>query len=285
MTPTDCLQAWLDARLTDTQREWLAARLQTVCASGEARDLNIAFGLIPRKLPRDDLKLSADELKQAIAAREGWSPQHWTIDEAARTLLLLTRYDSDAMGLGECVKRLCRTADLSESIALYNGTAVYPMSDVLSQQIGEGLRSNMRVIFEAIAHRNPCPRDHFDEHRWNHMILKALFTESTLHPIVGLDERANEELALILCDYAAERRAAGRRISPELWRCVGPFAEGNTLEALQIALSSDDPSEHRAAVLAISASPSVDAAALLTPYHESVAAVSAGTLTWDTLHS
>ena len=56
------------------------------------------------------------------------------------------------------------------------------------------------------------------------MVLKALFVETTLAPIVGLDERANPELARILRDYAHERWAAGRPVSPELWRCVGPFA-------------------------------------------------------------
>lgn len=285
MTPATCLQHWLDARLTAAQADWLQQRLALVCDSTEQRDLAITFGLIPRKLSRDDLALSDSESVAANEARAGWLPQHWTVDDAARTLLLLTRFDGDADGLGDGVKQLCRTADLSESIALYNGTAVYPMSDTLSQQIGEGLRSNMRVIFEAIAHRNPCPRDHFDEHRWNHMVLKALFTESTLSPIVGLDERANAELALILCDYADERRAAGRRVSPELWRCVGPFAEGRTLEALGIAVKADDATEHRAAVLALLQSPSADARQHLSPYGDTVAEVSAGTLTWDTLHS
>ncbi len=290
-TAATCLTDWLNSRLSPAQSDWLQAKLQLVCDNREPRDLAITFGLIPRKLPRLDLQLDDTELQAADAARAGWSPQHWTIDEAARTLLLLVRYGADAAGLGECVKQLCRTADLSESIALYNGTAVFPMSDTLSQQIGEGLRSNMRVIFEAIAHRNPCPRDHFDQHRWNHMILKALFTESTLHPILGLDERANAELALILCDYAAERRAAGRRISYELWRCVGPFAEGAALEALATAVTSDDQAEHQAAVLALSLSGGPDqpidpkAERIIAPYTETLAQVATGTLTWDALHS
>ena len=45
------------------------------------------------------------------------------------------------------------------------------------------------------------------------MVLKALFVESTLHPIQGLDARANEALAHMLCDYAHERWAAGRPVS------------------------------------------------------------------------
>lgn len=61
------------------------------------------------------------------------------------------------------------------------------------------------------------------------MVLKALFIDTTLHPIVGPDERANSKLATLLCDYAHERWAAGRAVTPELWRCVGPHATTDAL--------------------------------------------------------
>ncbi len=73
-----------------------------------------------------------------------------------------------------------------------------------------------------MAHRNPYPSERFAENRWNHMVLKAIFVGSPLHPIQGLDARANPPLARMLCDYAHERWAAGRPVSPELLRCVGP---------------------------------------------------------------
>ena len=64
------------------------------------------------------------------------------------------------------------------------------------------------------------------------MILKALFVGSTLAPILGLDARANPELARILLDYAAERGAAGREITPELWRPVVPFSDHPDIKPL-----------------------------------------------------
>ena len=72
----------------------------------------------------------------------------------------------------------------------------------------------MRAVFEAVAHRSPYPREQFAENRWNHMVLKALFVGSALHPIQGLEERANPALARMLCDYAHERWAAGGRSAP-----------------------------------------------------------------------
>ena len=63
------------------------------------------------------------------------------------------------------------------------------------------------------------------------MVLKALFVDSALAPITGLDERANPELARILIDYARERWAAGRPVTPELWRPVKPFMEDPAIKA------------------------------------------------------
>jgi len=114
---------------------------------------------------------------------------------------------------------------VAEMIALYRGLPLYPEPSSLSFEVGEGLRSNIRAVFEAIAHNNPYPRDQFDQHRWNHMVLKALFVDSSLAPIIGLDQRANPELARILIDYARERWAAGRPVTEELWRPVRPFAD------------------------------------------------------------
>ena len=95
------------------------------------------------------------------------------------------------------------------------------------------MRSAVKPVFEAVAHRSPYPREIFDESAWNQMVLKALFIGSELAPIQGLDERANPDLAEVLLDYAHERWAAGRSVSPELWRCVGPFAHGRALKDLE----------------------------------------------------
>ena len=85
----------------------------------------------------------------------------------------------------------------------------------------------------------------------------------TLAPIVGLDERANTTLARMLGDYAHERWSAGRPVSPELWRCVGPFANGALLADLARVLDSGSPPERAAAVLALRSAADADARRLL----------------------
>ena len=95
-------------------------------------------------------------------------------------------------------------------------------------------------------------------------MLKALFVDSPRSiRSSGLDERQNPDLARMLCDYAHERWAAGRPVSPELWRCVGRFADRAAIADLARVLAGGDATERAAAALALAASPSADAKALL----------------------
>jgi hypothetical protein len=277
--PSGLLTGWLNERLPPDKAAWLQGQLAAV-EKGSDRELAIALGLAPRRLGKADLDLSAEELAAAEAARPGWDAAGWSVDQAARIRILLTI--SDRPDFPARFAELCRTADVAEAVAFYRGLPLYAGPERLEWQVGEGLRTNMRAVFEAVAHRNPYPREQFDVARWNHMVLKALFIGSRLHPIQGLDARANEELADILRDYAHERWAAGRDVSPELWRCVGPFAKGEALADLERALSGDAP-ERRAAALALAASPAAEAAALLERHPDLKAAVASGALTWESL--
>jgi len=102
-----------------------------------------------------------------------------------------------------------------------------------------------------VAHRNPYAAEQFAEAAWNQLVLKALFVGSPLAPIVGLDGRRNSTLARMLCDYAHERWAASRPVSPELWRCVGPFAAGPVLDDFVRLFERGTANEQRAAALAL----------------------------------
>lgn len=279
---TELLRGWLTRQLPEQDFAWFDGQLRKSSASDADRDLYITLGLIPRRLGKGDLELSAEDLAAADAARTGWDPSHWSIDGAARVLAL-----SEAGGVAQTFAQrfagLCRMADAGEAVAFYCGLPLYPSPELLENQVGQGLRTNMRAEFEAIAHRNPYPRERFDEHRWNHMVLKALFIGSTLAPIQGLDERANPELARILCDYAHERWAAGRPVTAELWRCVGPFAQQAALADLERVLETGDAHERQAAALALHASPDPGARTLLNLEQEMAAAIANGKLSWDSL--
>jgi hypothetical protein len=221
-TPDQLLERWVIGQSGDNG-PWISDQLTLLSQSTKERDLHIFLGLAPRRLGKADLELSAEDLKDADIALSGWRPDGWSIDGAARVLGLL-RFKG-ARPFAEIFKDLRRTSDAAEMIALYRGLPLYPEPDAMDFEVGEGLRSNLKPVFEAIAHRNPFPRDVFDQHRWNHMILKALFIEVDLAPITGLKHRANPELARILMDFAQERWAAGRPLAKEHWISVAPFRD------------------------------------------------------------
>jgi hypothetical protein len=276
------LRDWLSRRLEPAGLAWLTTEAARLAAERGDTALAIAFGLVPRRLGRQMLALSAEESAAAGRCIEGWMPGDWSLADAGRILLLAGLPGRDP-AFAPRFRALCQTADVAEAIALYRGLPLYPEPATLEPQVGEGLRSNMRSVFEAIAHRNPYPRRHFDTHRWNHMVLKALFIGSRLAPIQGLDERANEELARIMRDFAHERWAAGRPVPFEIWRCVGPFASGEALADLERVLDTGEAVEQRAAALALAASPDPAAAALLGRLPDLAAEIASGRLGWAVL--
>ncbi|MDA1118701.1 MAG: EboA domain-containing protein, partial [Proteobacteria bacterium] len=236
------LREWLLRRLEATRGAWLDAQIAALAQDTSDAALEIALGMVPRKLGKAELSLTDADLAAAGKAIPGWDPRGWNVTDAAR-ILLLSGLPSGGKPFAERFRALCATADVAELVTLYRGLPLYPDPAALESQVGEGLRSNMRAVFEAIAHGNPYPKAHFDDHRWNHMVLKALFIGSPLAPIQGLDERANPELARIMCDFAHERWAAARPVPFEIWRCVGPFAEGPAIDDLARALASGETRE------------------------------------------
>ncbi|MGI9420828.1 MAG: EboA domain-containing protein [Geminicoccaceae bacterium] len=278
--PLDLLQLWLTRQLPSPAKAWFEEQMAALSPEAGDRELYMALGLVPRKLGKDDLALLPNDLEQANAARPGWDPSGLSIDQAARIAILLK-----AGGEGEAFRdrfvQLCRTADMAEQVAFYRGLPLYPNPELLQHQAGEAARTNMRSVFEALAHNNPYPFEQFDDNRWNHMVLKALFIGSVLHPIQGLGQRANAELARILRDYAHERWAAGREVTPELWRCV--LASGEALDDLKRALDGEDELERQGAALTLASSPDPKAKTLLETAPDLAKAIDDGQLSWDSL--
>ena len=281
MKPDALLRAWLEARLPADARVWLAEAASKI-RNGSDNDLYRSVSLVTRKVGKADLALAPNELQQAAAAREGWDPSDWSLDQAARVYLLLVS-GTDGATFQRRLDQLCDTADIGELVAFYRGLPLYPDQPRYVLRAAEGIRTSMKAVFEAVAHRNPYPSEQLPEPAWNQMVLKTLFIGSTLDPIVGLDRRANPELARMLCDYAHERWSAGRPISPELWRCVGPYARGEMLRDLGRVLEKGTDPERTAAALALASSPDPEATGLLWAYPELCNAVNENKVSWQTL--
>jgi hypothetical protein len=276
------LEGWIRRQVDPPGRAWFRDALAAVARADDPRALARSVALVPRRLGKRDLVLTALDLQEADEVRPGFDPLGLPLDQAARIALLLASY-RDPASFAQAIEALCRTADLGEFIAIYRGLALFPAPELLVGRAAEGVRSGIKPVFEAVAHRNPYPAEMFDRSTWNQMVLKALFIDSELAPIQRLDERANPELAAILVDYAHERWSAGRSVSPELWRCVGPFADQRALYDLEGVLETGTATERSAAALALSASNNPEARAVLGRYPDLEAEVISGRLDWASI--
>ena len=276
------LEGWLEKHVSPEAMAWLRERIEKI-AAGEEKTLFLAFGMVPRKLGKADLNLAGSDLKAADAARPGWNPGHWTTDQAARTRLALALASQSAEPFVEMLDRLFASGEVGELVALYQALCVLPHQSAHAMRASEGTRTNIKSVFCAVAHHNPYPSEQLEEGRWNQMVLKSLFIEVPLFPIVGLDERANPALARMLVDYAHERWAASRPVSPELWRCVGRYADKQALSDLRRVLETGSPIEQSAAALALSASSKSEAAEILETRRDLAEKIQTGELTWSGL--
>lgn len=274
------IHKWLTTRLEPPAMEWLQDRLTAVRA-GERHRFQLAFGMAPRKTGKGDLALSKAELLQAEDARPGWDPSEWSLDHAARTLIVLSFPSDSREEFLATLDQLFAAGEVSELVALYQMLPLLPDPESHVSRAVDGLRTNIRPVFAAIAHRNPYPAERFSDAQWNQMVLKTLFVDLPLAPIVGLDERINESLMRNLCDLAHERWAAGRTVSPELWRCVGPIADEAALADLRRVLRDGTPSERQAAALSLSTNEKPAAKELLTEFDDLASDIRTGQITWD----
>jgi len=279
-TPAQLLDQWIARQASPEALAWLAERLGEV-AEGSTRALFLGFGMVPRKLGKGDLELNAADLQAAQAARSGWNPTPWSIDQAARTRLILSLPADDAGQFVSTLDKLFDAGEVGELVALYQALPLLPHAESHISRAAEGVRTNMKAVFCAVAHRNPYPCEQFNEGQWNQMVLKCLFVGVSLAPVIGIDERTNPALAGMLLDYAHERQAAGRSVSPELWRPVGPFAHGAALDDLKKVLQSGSELEQQAAALALSASDAPEARELLESRPQLKSEIGAGSISWD----
>lgn len=276
------LEGWIERQAGPPGWAWFQDALAAAEQAGEPRALARAIALVPRRLGKGELILTRRDMEEAGAVRRGFDPTGLALDQAARMALLVASC-RDPDSTGRTIEGLCRTADLGELIAVYRGLPLLPSPERLLARAAEGIRSSIKPVFEAVAHRNPFPAEIFDRDSWNQMVLKALFIGSELRPIQRLDERANPELAAILVDYAHERWAAGRPVNPELWRCVGPFADRRALADLRRILREGSAAERSAAALALSASNDVEARSILEDHPGLQAAIASRRLDWESI--
>jgi hypothetical protein len=168
---------------------------------------------------------------------------HGTVDDAARTALLVSLADAVGVGMGvgtavgadadkdfaDRLVLLYRQGDGAERRGVLRGLDALttlgdlgpggeptPLVAAGLELAADALRANDPSLVAAAV--GPFGARYLDQHTWRHAILKLVFQGTSLAAASGLDRRADDELARMARDFAAERRAAGRPVPDDLDR-------------------------------------------------------------------
>ena len=249
----------------------------------EERAFNSSFVLVPRKAGKAVINVSAEQVKQIEAILPGFSVEGLGIDLLGRAYLLINLDATDQERYFRIIENLFLAAEMSELVALYASLPLLAYPEMWVKRCAEGIRSNIGNVLEAIMYHNPYPAQNLDQNAWNQLVLKAFFTDKEVGKIIGIDDRANKDLAYIISDYMHERWAAKREVNPNLWRLVGKFIDAKLFEDIKRVFEDGNLVDRKAAALAIEQSNYAPAKALLNKYPELVTALENKSLTWDTL--
>jgi len=198
--------------------EWLKEK-----STSTGAQFNTAFVILPRKTGKRIIELAEEENK--IAQSGGLYIYNWSIDRLSRVWLLMHLDSTEKEKYFTNIENLFAAGEMNELVALYSALPILQYPELWKKRCAEGIRNNIADVLESIICNNPYPSQNLDEPAWNQLVLKAFFTEKPIEQIIGLDERTNEKLASTAYDFAKERLAAHRTVDPQLWRCIGPFAD------------------------------------------------------------
>lgn len=231
----------LNAECTETEYQWIIDK-----AKKDSKSIRLGFVMTHRFVSGERIssgRLSVDDSPYSIDLTQ------WTKDQLCRTYLLLALHQGNDEDFHQQIETLFKTADNRESQALYASIPLFPQPDIWKQRATEAIRSNVGLIFDAMAFNNPYPAMYFDDIAWNQVVLKAIFSDKSIWRIVGIPDRRNEKLALTLSDFAHERWAAGRTLPADVWNLVAPYPGERYWEDVQILLSSESLENKKAGYL------------------------------------
>jgi len=215
---------------------WVEAR-----SNISLQSLQIAFVATPRFISKTPI-LSTSVINDI-------SINGWSLDRLVRVYLLTTLDGSEKDIYTKTLHSLFETAENNEAVALMSALPFFAYPEYWLLRATDAVRSNIGLVFDAIVFQNPYPMQYFSELAWNQLVLKCIFNDKPIHLIQGLNERANQALAISISNLAHERWAAGRTITAQAWRLVSKFINEAIFEDICILFESHNSNDNIAAAL------------------------------------
>ena len=221
---------------TPKEISWIESK-----AKGSSQSLQTAFVATTRFISKTPI--------QSTETINDVSINDWSLDRLVRVYLLSQMDSSDKDSYTKNLDTLFETAENNEAVALISALPFLAFPDYWMLRATDAVRSNIGLVFDAIAFQNPFPMQYFSELAWNQLVLKCIFNDKPIHFIQGLEIRANQELANSISYLAHERWAAGRTIPAQAWRLVSKFMNEAIFEDICTLFVSQNSNDNIAAAL------------------------------------
>lgn len=286
----------LERSASESAMAWLRDQLD---ADFSERAFYFAFSGVSRHFDRSRIvEPTEDDNVKFLVLDHGFSLNGgagWDEFRLARVILLTQLREQPLEVFTETLERLLGTADFREQVAIFSAFPIFSgpdgnpdnpeLDDLLVELARDGLRSNIVDVFDSIALDNPFPARQFSDDAWNQVVLKAIFTSRPLYRLHRIDDRANLKLAEALSNYAHERWAADRWVTPELWRSCAPFITDQIAEDIIKVAQTDEPGQREAAALVVAGDETRRTDPARNFVTDLLDEVGRGELTWDSLGS
>jgi hypothetical protein len=262
---------------------WLQQALHMAQHATDSNQFAVAFVCMPRKTGKGKIQLTNAEEKAIQIIRPGIIIREWSLDHLSRVLLLMHLSPINQAEYFNTIEKLFSNAEMNELVALYSALPFFAYPEMWRKRCADGIRSNIGIVLYSIICNNPYPAEQLDEQAWNQLVLKGIFTEKPIHQIIGLQERANSDLAYSLAGYAEERWAAHRTVHPLIWKCVGKFIDQRIFPDIKRIFLSLDSIERMSAALACYESSYLPAQELLNQSPGLKKEIESGEVRWETI--
>ncbi len=226
----------IKANASQKELNWIETK-----ATGSLQSLQTAFVATPRFISKTPIN--------ALQTVNGVNFKTWTLDKLVRAYFLTSLSNSYKDDYTKTLHTLFETAENNEAVALISSLSLLENPEAWLLRATDAVRTNIGVVFDAIAFENPYPQEYFSDLAWNQLVLKCIFNDKPIHRILGLDERANKELATSISNLAHERWAAGRSIPPQAWRLVVKYLDETIFDDIKRLFESESQSDQIAAAL------------------------------------
>lgn len=224
----------LEARAKPEGLEWLREASAAVAADPAA--LRSRFPMVGRKVGRDTLDEGADPA-------DVWA---WTIDDAARVLLLAAAGERAEAELAD----LYRFGDAAERRGVLRALPYLGIGDRGLGLVDDAIRTNdTRLIAAALG---PYATEHLSDAQYDQAVLKCVFVGVPITGLDGVPSRVTPEGARMLGAFVHERVAAGRDLPPEVWTVIDKYPPAEEIAAIEGELQSPFEDRRAAAERALS---------------------------------